>query len=168
MGPRWLQLCYFAEGHSPEANSTIAVTKWPLVLTQRLEWNRIYLFYIHHSYIHCLLIVFWLMYPACSMRAKQCVYSTSRVHCTQTRHHHANHLRASKDYLQVEKDYLRLWPSFFRIVSLILITWRTLKQSMYKSIWMPYIIVYSIQPSKPLFHPKWLWHEWSLLQGFPT
>ena len=35
-----------------------------------------------------------------------------------------------KDYLRVEKDYLLLWPSFFRIVSLFLITWRPFNQSM--------------------------------------
>ena len=46
-----------------------------------------------------------------------------------------------KDYLQVGKDYLRLWPSFFRIVSLFLITWRTFQQPMdkIKNIWMLYI-----------------------------
>ena len=38
------------------------------------------------------------------------------------------------------EDYLRLWPSFFRIVSLFLITRRTFNQSMDKNIWMPYII----------------------------
>ena len=48
--------------------------------------------------IMIMLIVFWLMYPACSMRAKRRVYSASCVRCTQTRHHRANHLRAWKDY----------------------------------------------------------------------
>ena len=105
-----------------------------------------------------MLIVFWLMYPACSMRAKRCVYSASRY--IQTRHYRANHLHAWKnylrcwkrlftgwkrlftawkDYLWVEKDYLWLWPSFFRIVSLFLITWCTFNQSIDKNIWMPYI-----------------------------
>ena len=95
------------------------------------------------------------MYPACSMCAKWRVYSSSCVRCTQTHHHRANHLRAWKDYLRVEKDYLRLektiygpvekdylrlWPSFFRIVSLFLITGCTFNQSMNKNIWMPYVI----------------------------
>ena len=73
-----------------------------------------------------------------------CVY-------TQMRHHRANHLWAWKDYLRVEKDnlrhylrvekdYFQLWPSFFRIVSFFLITWRTFNQSMDKNIWMPYIM----------------------------
>ena len=44
-----------------------------------------------------------------------------------------------KDYLRLEKDYLRLWFSFFRIVSLFVITWCTFNQSMDKNIWMPYI-----------------------------
>ena len=60
-----------------------------------------------------MLIVFWLMYPACSMRAKWRVYSTSRVRYTQTRHHRENHLRAWKDYLRVEKDYLQLEKTIY-------------------------------------------------------
>ena len=37
-----------------------------------------------------MLIVFCLMYPACSMRVKRCVYSASRVRYTQTRHPRMN------------------------------------------------------------------------------
>ena len=47
------------------------------------------------------------------MRVKRRVYSASRVRCTQTRHHRANHLRAWKDYLRVEKDYLRLEKTIY-------------------------------------------------------
>ena len=65
----------------------------------------------NHDNVDC----FWLMYPACSMRAKRRVYSASRVRCTQTRHHRANHLRALKDYLRVEKDYLRLGKTIYRL-----------------------------------------------------
>ena len=76
------------------------------------------------------------------MRAKRRIYSASRVRCTRMCHHRANRFRDWKDYLRVEKDYLGLektiyglkktiygfGPSFFRIVSLLLITWRTFNQ----------------------------------------
>ena len=114
--------------------------------------------------IMIMLIVFWLMCPACSMRAKRHVYSASHVRCTQTHHHRANHLPLEKDYLRVEKrlfmawkdylwvekDYLRLWPSFCKIVSLFLITWHTFNQSMDKNIWMPYITIASFYVYGPL------------------
>ena len=54
-----------------------------------------------------------------------------------------DYLPLEKDYLRLEKDYLWLWPSFFSIVTLFLITWRTFNQSMDKNIWMPYIIHYA-------------------------
>ena len=65
------------------------------------------------SIIMIILIVFWLMYPACSLLAKRRVYSASRMRCKQTRHHRANHLRAWKDYLRVDKDYLRLEKTIY-------------------------------------------------------
>ena len=159
MGPRWLQLCYFAEWRSPKAKWHNCSHQGTITfdLPRDSNGDRIYCFIyaIHIFIVHWLvkrflensrnlivniimimLIVFWLMYPACSKRR---VYSASRLRYTQTRHHRVNHLRAWKDYLRVEKDYLRLWPSFFRIVSLFLITWRTFNQSMDKNIWMPYI-----------------------------
>ena len=55
IGPRWQQLCYFAEGHSPKQNTTIAVTEGPLVLTQRLEW-RPYIFVLYTPFIYSLFI----------------------------------------------------------------------------------------------------------------
>ena len=106
------------------------------------------------SIIMITLIAFWLMYPACSMRAKRRVYSARAcvIHkraitawiiyaLKKTIYGLKKTVTAWKDYLRVEKDYLRLWPSFFRIVSLFLITWRTFNQSMDKNIWMPYIIL---------------------------
>ena len=42
------------------------------------------------------------------LKSTSLVYATSRVGCTQMRHHRANHLRASKDYLRLEKTIYRL------------------------------------------------------------
>ena len=56
------------------------------------------------------------------MCAKQRIYSASRMRYTQTRHNHANHSRAWKDYLRVEneKDYLRFEKTIY---SFDLVSW---------------------------------------------
>ena len=89
MGPRWLQLCYFAEGQdstilqSPRDHSFnpetwmkavyvcfiyaihIFIVYW--LIKRFLEKSRNFIV----NEIMIMLIVFWLMYPACSMRAKR-------------------------------------------------------------------------------------------------
>ena len=73
--------------------------------------------------IRPMLIIFWLMYLACSVCAKRCIYIVSRVRYSQTRHHRANHLRAWTDYLRVEKDYLRLEKTIYGLKRLFT-TWK--------------------------------------------
>ena len=87
-----------------------------------------------------------------SIRAKRRIHSASRTWYAQTHHHHADHLRAWKDYLWIEKTIYGLKRLFtaqkktihglrlFLQNSLFLITWHTFNQSMNKNIWMLYII----------------------------
>ena len=136
------------------------------------------MFYIRHSYIHCLLIGYFkrfleksrnfvvniimimllvfdwcIQHVQCAQNGafiarRACVihkgaFTVRTIYALEkTIYGLKKTITAWKDYLWVEKDYLRLWPGFFGIVSLFLITWRTFNQSMNKNIWMPYIMVY--------------------------
>ena len=114
MGPRWLQLCYFAEGRSPKRQT--------IVLTLRLEWRQ-YIFALYTSFIYslfielvkrllqktkefhckynvylfvCLFVCFVLFLswkcPACLICTTQRFNSASCVCCAQTCHHRPDHL----------------------------------------------------------------------------
>ena len=170
MGLRWLRLCYFAEGRkiaqvqSPRDHSFNPETRMKAVYICFIYGIHIFIVYWlvkrflekSRNFIVNIIMIILIVFDWCIQHVQCAQIGAFIAHRSCVKPNRA--ITAQIIYALEKTIYglkktiyslkrlftgwkrLRLWPGFFRIVSLFLITWRTFNQSMNKNIWMLYII----------------------------